>query len=190
MVAPAAIAPSITPAAVQAETIAAIEAATAGWVTPTATVLVEAPSITAALAAALPAVVAPAALPEFIFNAAADSQVASSALGITGAQAAAAAVVPAAVNLGSLGGIVSTAAPTAGWVGDLINRAGAAVAREATAVVTQAAKAAVLSAVVGNNNEPAGRAPLDPNTEPNTASTANPAPMLALLLAAAAVLLN
>jgi hypothetical protein len=43
------------------------------------------------------------------FNAAADSQLASSQLGITGAQSAAAATAPATVNLGSLGGTMGTA---------------------------------------------------------------------------------
>ncbi len=45
------------------------------------------------------------------FNAALDSQLASSQLGITGAQSAAAATVPASVDLGSLGGILSTGSP-------------------------------------------------------------------------------
>lgn len=52
-----------------------------------------------------------AAAPEALFNAAADSQLASNQLGITGAQSAAAATSPAAVDLGSIGGITSTAAP-------------------------------------------------------------------------------
>jgi hypothetical protein len=44
-----------------------------------------------------------------VFNAAADSQLASSQLGITGAQSAAAATAPATINLGSLGGTMGTA---------------------------------------------------------------------------------
>jgi hypothetical protein len=61
-------------------------------------------------------------------TAAADSQLASSQLGITGAQAASAATAPATVNLGSLGGTMSTVGGVAGAV-DVATQA----ARDATA---------------------------------------------------------
>lgn len=62
------------------------------------------------------------------FNAALDSQLASNALGITGAQSAAAATVPATVNLGSLGGTMATS----GGLGGALNTLGQGI-RDATA---------------------------------------------------------
>jgi hypothetical protein len=57
------------------------------------------------------------------FNAAADSQLASSQLGITGAQSAAAATAPATVNLGSLGGTMGTAGGISGALAGLKQQA-------------------------------------------------------------------
>jgi len=71
------------------------------------------PGLAAGAAGATPAV----------FNAAADSQLASSQLGITGAQSAAAATAPATVNLGSLGGTMGTAGGISGTLAGLKQQA-------------------------------------------------------------------
>lgn len=66
---------------------------------------------------ALPGMVEPGASAGGVFNAAKDSQLASSQLGITGAESAAAATAPASANLGSLG----TYASGGGMVNNIAN---------------------------------------------------------------------
>lgn len=87
-----------------------------------------------------------------VFNAAADSQLASSQLGITGAQSAAAATAPAAVDLGSLGGITSTAAPMpidALRASELAGYSSAPAATTAPAVTAPAASGGLLGNATG-----------------------------------------
>lgn len=99
--------------------------------------------------------------PAFLFNAAIDSQAASSALGITGAEAAAAAVVPAGVNLGTLGGIMSTApevaaATVAKWAAENI------VHKIAKKAIETVATRAVIGALSPGSGDSRSRAS-DPN---------------------------
>lgn len=75
------------------------------------------------LVATLPEISMPVVAPSFTqapeaFNAAKDSQLASSQLGITGAESAAAATAPATVNLGSLGGTMGTAGGLQGMMAE------------------------------------------------------------------------
>lgn len=91
-------------AGVPAEALSSLEAYSAANPVTMAEVSAGIPEIGASVASSTPAV----------FNAAADSQLASSQLGITGAEAAAAATAPATVNLGSLGGTMGTAGGLSG----------------------------------------------------------------------------
>ena len=142
------------------------------------------------LAALLPTfeVAAPVATDApFVFNAAVDSQLASTAAGITGAQAAAAAVVPAAVDLGSLGGIVTTGADAAlpAW----LDAAAKKITTTAATTATNAAIKAGLTALAGG----AAAVTSPAAARPAAAATAPPAgaasPVL-LILAALAFLVH
>lgn len=122
----------------------------------------------------------------FVWNAAADSQIASTALGITGAEAAAAAVVPLAVDLGTLGGIVTTAAPSAApWA------VPKAVGDTGKTLATNAAKSQLIKAMTGDAADGAPAAtPIAGSPQAPTTSAAEPtgaALLLALALAAMAV---
>ena len=115
------------------------------------------------------------------FNAAADSQLASSQLGITGQQAAAAATAPASVNLGSAGGSLATGGSMIDKIGNALSTAfanpGQALAGAGSGLIDFAkANPALAASAVGGIGTLLGGSPSLPNLNGGAASGGSLAP--------------